>query len=133
MRRSHASERTAFNPPFAGRSKTWTFHSCVLKKHKKCPSLLEPFDWWNYAAPVCPPTWAIEAVKKTRRSVDWQNIFWDGKIAYSIFYRTRPATDEESDGDLFITHVLPGSYEVSKTTWLHRISNLPSPPGDGYW
>lgn len=87
---------------------------------------LEPYDWWNYAAPVCPPTLIQKEVRETGRSVDWQNIFWDGKVAAAIFYRTRPATIAEDD-DLFITHVLPGSYTVSKIHWLKKISNLKKP------
>ena len=87
---------------------------------------LEPYDWWNYATPVVPPQWVQEKVLQIGHSFDWQNIFWDGKVASAIFYRTRPATLEES-GDKFITHVLPGSYTVSKIHWLEKISNLDKP------
>ncbi|OGZ13406.1 MAG: hypothetical protein A2942_00980 [Candidatus Lloydbacteria bacterium RIFCSPLOWO2_01_FULL_50_20] len=98
----------------------------------RCQVPLEPYDWWNYSAPVCPPEWVEKRVCETGRSVDWQNVFWSGIVASAIFYRTRPAKPEENE-EGFITHVLPGSYEVSKTDWLEKISDLEKPPGDGYW
>jgi len=91
---------------------------------KKCPDLLEPYDWWNYAAPVCPPVWVREKVKETRRSVDWHNIFYDGMIVTAIFYKTCPGNGEP------VTHVLPGSYEVSKTKWLEKIADNTKSPNE---
>lgn len=101
-------------------------------KGRRSPAAMEPYDWWNYSAPVCPPIGVKERVRETGCSFDWQNIFWDGKVAAAIFYRTRPATPEESE-DGFITHVLPGSYVVSKIHWLEKISSLDKPKTkDGY-
>ena len=91
---------------------------------------MEPYDWWNYVAPVYVSKDIREEIQKTGRSFDWQNIFWDGKIAYAIFYRTRQATIEE-DEEGFVTHVLPGSYTVSKINWLEKISNLDKPKTEG--
>ncbi len=97
-----------------------------VTEQKRYSGLMEPYEWWNYAAPVYPPMSIQEKVRRTGRSVDWQNIFWDGLSAAAIFYRTRPATSGEN-GDGFITHVLPGSYVVSKIYWLEKISNLDAP------
>ncbi len=92
--------------------------------------MMEEYDWWNYSAPLCPPTSVKSRVQETGRSIDWQNTFWDGKIASAIFYRTRLATpDEDEEG--FVTHVLPGSYRVSKTDWLEKISELEKPKTEG--
>jgi hypothetical protein len=87
---------------------------------------LEPYDWWNYSAPVYPPKWVREKVQETGHSIDWENVFSDSGVASRIFYRTRPATRGE-DGEETITHVLPGSYEVSKTEWLKKISDSDGP------
>ena len=93
---------------------------------------MKPYDWWNYSAPVYPPTHVLEEMRRTGMPVDWENRFWGGekkfllfKKEYAIFYRTRPARadeDKEDDEDYFITHVLPGSYHPAKG-WLRRISN----------
>ncbi len=99
-----------------------------MEKSSPLPRLMEPYDWWNYSAPVCPPEWVRGRTLEVGYSIDWQNVFWDGKVAACIFYRTRPATSEEKeDDDDVITHVLPGSYEVSKTEWLRKISDLNKP------
>lgn len=78
--------------------------------------------WWKFKAPVVPPLGAIIKVQETGRYVHWENVFWDGKTATAMFYRTRPATIEEQEEyeDRFITHLLPGSPEPTKN-WLHRI------------
>jgi hypothetical protein len=106
--------------------------SDIVSSKKAESPILEPFDWWNYEAPVVPPEWVTSKVSETRHSVDWQNIFWDGKTASCFFYRTRPGTQDEGREE-FITHILPGSSTVSKESWLRRIADLNSPSGDGYW
>lgn len=104
----------------------------ILGKRKVCPELMEPYKWWNYAAPVIPPTDVKNRVRETGRSVDWQNLFWTGKFASAIFYRTRLADPNETD-DEFVTHVLPGSYEVSVSQWMRKIADEEEPKNDGYW
>ncbi len=101
-----------------------------LTQGRRAPRTLEPYDWWNYVAPVCPPTSVIKAVRETGRSTDWQNVFWDGVAAAAIFYRTRPVPTEENE-DGYITHVLPGSYVVSKIHWLKRSPTANSRPNQG--
>lgn len=96
----------------------------LTKKKEKCYELMRPYSWWKFSAPVCPPRSVIAKIKgkESVGSVHWENLFWSGRVASAMFYRTRLATPEEQrvfDDDV-ITHLLPGSCRPSRG-WLQRI------------
>lgn len=92
------------------------------KPKKKGIEILRSYSWWKLYAPVCPPQSVIAKIKDTGRYSCWENLFWDGEIASTMFYRTRLATEKEQKyyDDEVITHLLPGSYKPARD-WLQRI------------
>lgn len=105
-----------------------------MKKKIYADKSIPSYSWWKFLAPVAPPLWVINKIKETGRYVHWQNYFFDGSVASTMFYYTRLSTEKEKEfyNDEIITHLLPGSPRpcdgwLQKIPYQIRIEEKPKP------
>jgi len=73
------------------------------------PRIFNDPDWKKLRAPVIPPTWVTEKVRRTTRPTYWEN----GQDEYLMLYYT------ELENDDIVTRLRPGSVQPVDEKWLY--------------